>query len=245
MKRSNPVPEIVTPDHANLRLAVSKLRRSLRIWAALFGAAGLLTLWAVQGRLLMVVLPWLASAFLLAFGDQPAYLALAAVQWGLSLIILVPGIRATFGPDPLAYLTDSGVIENIALALVRVILMATAWNQFMFYRILYGTSKASGIDPSLPAIPEVIPNKSDRLAWSSPILGLLGVFIGLSVIPLRTDPLAIHALGLAYACSVFAIGLGVGATFSPTNRRGTALTGVCLGGTAFLMSLLVGRFIYA
>ncbi|NIS80878.1 MAG: hypothetical protein GTO14_11860 [Anaerolineales bacterium] len=233
----------VTPDDDNLLVAVGRLRRSLRVWAGLFAAAGFLTLWVVQGRLLVAALPWLVSAILLALGEQPAYLALAAVQWGLSLIILIPSMRTTFGPDPLAALTDSGVIENIALALVRVILMVTAWNQFMFYRMLYGTSQASGIDPRLPGIPEVIPNKSDLLARLSPLLGLFGALIGLSTLALRTNPLAMHALGLAYAFSIFAIGLGVGAAFSPTNRRGAALTGVGLGVTSFLMSLLIGRFI--
>lgn len=237
------LPSTLASDDPNLITAANRLRRILKIWALLFAAAGLLTLWAVGGRQPMAAVPWLVAAALLALGDQPIYLALTAVQWGLSLIVLIPGIQATFGPDPLAYLTNTGVIENIALALVRIILMVTAWNQFLFYRMLYGTSEATGIEQELPAIPEIIFNRSDRLALIARFLGMTAIPLALLAVALRGNTLAVHVVGMAYTCAVFSAGLGLGATFSPTNRRDAALTGLALGSGAFLITLVIGRII--
>jgi hypothetical protein len=47
--------------------------------------------------------------------------------------------------------------------------------------------------------------------------------------------------GAAYGAAVFAVGLGLGAAFVPTDRRGMALTGAVLGCLALLAALLVGR----
>jgi hypothetical protein len=224
-------------------MAVKRLRRILRIWAVLFAATGLLTLWAVGGRQPLAALPWLAAAVLLVRDNQPIYLALTAVQWGLSLIVLIPGIQAAFGPDPLAYLSNTGIIESIALALVRIIFMITAWNQFLFYRMLYGTSESTGIDNDLPVIPMVISNRSNRLALISRSLGTVGIPMALLALAFRGNTLAVHTLGLAYTCSVLAAGFGLGAAFSPTTRRDAALTGLALGSAAFLLTLVVGRVI--
>jgi hypothetical protein len=72
-------------------------------------------------------------------------------------------------------------------------------------------------------------------------VGVIGLILTFSAVPLREGPIAGHALATAYTLSVFAVGLGLGAAFSPTSRRSTALVGVALGMTTLVLALLVGR----
>lgn len=187
--------------------------------------------------------PWLVTALLLAIDQQPAYLALAAVQWALSLVALLPGARPPFGPDPLGLLLADSSVETIMLALVRVFLAAMLWNQFLFYRMLYGTASATGLDASLPPIPEVVRNRTDSLALWSRLLGPIGLLVCLASVALRTSGLGQLGLDVALAMATLAIGLALGAAFSPTTRRAAALTGLGLGGLAFLSILVASRLL--
>ena len=157
------------------------------------------------------------------------------------MILLVPGTSLALGVDPITQLLGGGPVEAVALAVVRLVLLVTAWNQFLFYRMLYGTEAAAGLDPSLAPIPTVIPNPSDRVAVWARLLGFLGLMAAVLAIPVADPRLRPNLLGAAYSGAVFAVGLGLGAAFVPTLRRGMALTGVVLGSLALLAALLVGR----
>lgn len=230
-------------DHPNLVEAARRLRRILQVWAVIFGGYGLLSLAVVPAKDFMAAAPWLASSLLLAFSRQPALLALAAVLWGVSIIVFIPGVDRLLGADALAVLLGGGTVELVAFVLARVLLGVTAWNQFLFYRMLYGTARASGLDPSQPRIPEVIPNKTNRFAWASRLLGSLSLVCALVGVPLSDSILTTTIFQAGYSLSVIANGFGLGAAFSPTDRRGAALTGVGLGLIAFVMILTAGRYV--
>jgi hypothetical protein len=228
-------------DHPNLRLAVGRLRRLQWVWAVLFAGLGGLALASSGFYQPFLPLTWIALAALLVTRPQPILLSLVAVAWGFSLLFLIPGVAQAVGTDPITRLLGGGTVEVAALAIVRVILLMTAWNQFLFYRLLYGTQGAHGLDPSLAPIPAVIANPSDRVAVWSRLLGFLGLMASLLSIPLAGATARGAMLGASYAGSVFAVGLGLGAAFVPTSRRAMALTGVFLGCLALLAALLVGR----
>jgi hypothetical protein len=104
--------------------------------------------------------------------------------------------------------------------------------------MLYGTAQASGLDPALPPVPEVIPNHSDRLALWSAALGALGLLAAWGGAALAPAAWTIGVRTLAVAAAAFALGLGLGAAFSPTRRRGAALAGAGLGALAFLSAFI-------
>lgn len=234
-------PSSAPVDHPNLRLALGRLRRLQWLWAALFAGLGALALASTGFAEPFLPLTWIVIAVLLVPRPQPITLSLVAVAWGFSLVFLVPGIAQTIGADPVTRLLGGGAVEIAALAIVRVIFLITAWNQFMFYRLLYGTRGADGLDPLLPPIPAVISNPSDRVAVWARLLGFLGLMAALISIPLSTAALRTAALGAPFAGAVFAVGLGLGAAFVPTTRRAMALTGVFLGCASLLAALLIGR----
>lgn len=236
-----PSPAMTTVDHPNLLLAIGRLRRMQWVWAVLFAGLGGLALASTGLDQPFLPLTWIAIAAILVAAPQPIYLSLVAVAWGFSLIFLIPGISQTIGADPITRLLGGGPVEVVALAVVRLVLLVTAWNQFIFYRLLYGTQGAAGLEPSLAPIPSVIPNPSDRVAVWARLVGFLGLMAAVAAIPLSSATLRVNLLGAAYGGAVFAVGLGLGAAFVPTDRRGMALTGAVLGCLALLAALLVGR----
>jgi hypothetical protein len=225
-------------------LAVGRLRRLERLWAVLFGALWALALASSGWRQPILPLVWIAIAFLLIIRTEPILLALVAAAWGLSMVFLVPGARLVLGGDPVLRLFSTGVVELLAMTIVRILLLVTAWNQFLLYRLLYGTEGGSGLDPSMPPIPTVLPNPSDRTAVLARLLGFLATMASLASVPLAGSPAGPSMLALAYGGSVFAVGLGLGSAFVPTHRRAMALWGVGLGCAALLALLLVGRALY-
>ncbi len=230
-------------ETANLATAVGRMQRSLWIWGGLFAAMGLLTLTQLRTTHPLAAVPWLLGAALLFVVRQPALLALVSVQWGLSLVVLIPGVGAAFGRDPLLAALTPAPIEAIGLSLVRVLLAVTAWNQFAFYRMLYGTAGASGLNPNLPPIPQVIPNQTDRLAWTSRLMAFGGLVAAPAAVAARSSGLSDEVLTLGLILATYAIGLGLGAVFSPTRQRSQALAGVGLGAIGFLGALAAGAFL--
>jgi hypothetical protein len=228
-------------DHPNLLLAVGRLRRTHWVWAVLFAGLGGLALGSSGIEQPFLPMTWITIAAIQVAGPQPIHLALVAVAWGFSLVFLVPGIPQSLGADPITRLLGGGPVETMALAVVRMLLLVMAWNQFLFYRLLYGTQHAAGLDPALPPIPAVVDNASDRVAVWARLLGFLGLMAAIAAIPLSGATVRANLLGAAYSGSVFAVGLGLGAAFVPTHRRGMALTGVALGCLSLLAALLVGR----
>lgn len=228
----------------NLKLAVSRLRRVLWGWAVLLAALGALHLTPLRSEplspSLLAAFPYLACAALLASGLQPSYLALVATVWGLSVILLVPSVGAVFGPDPLGVLLGASTLERIVIALVRILFMVTAWNQFLFYRMLYGSADFRGMAPPPPVIPPMVENRTDRMAEWSAMLGFLSVMTPILAMGLHGTGLSRPMLQGSLVLATFGLGAGLGAAFSPTNRRGTALRGMLLGGLGYLLTLAVG-----
>jgi hypothetical protein len=227
------------PEDPNLRQAALRMRRTLWIWAALAAGMGILSAAPAGGGALVPALGWLAAAALMALLPQPALLALNAALWALSLLAWIPGVGAALGNDPLTVLLQPGAFESLGLAVVRLLLAATAWNQFLFYRMLYGTGRAAGLDADLPPIPEVIRNLSNRLAVAARALGAAALAVASIswAAPLSLRPAGVQA-GVVLAS--FALGLGLGAAFSPTQRRAAALLGVGLAGIAIVVALAAG-----
>jgi len=240
------MPETLSPEAPNLRLAVGRLRRTLWVWAAMFAALAGLQWFALQRApdpvALIDALGLMLVALIIALDAQPVYLALVAVVWGTSLVRLVPGVAAVFSPDVLVALVGDSWPEQLAAAIVRLLLMVTAWNQFMLYRLLYGTAQFRGADPQAPLIPEVVPNRAPRLAFAGRWLAAAALALALGAIPLA-DPtargLALHA---ALVLATIALGLGVGAAFSPLPRRAPALQAAVIAAAAYLLALLVGAW---
>ncbi len=232
-------------DHPNLLLAVGRLRRLQWLWAVLFGALGGLALASTGLRQPLIPLTWITIAALLVIRPEPILLALVASAWGLSMVFLVPGVRLVLGGDPISRLFSAGALELAAMAVVRILLLVTAWNQFLFYRLLYGTEGAAGLDPSLAPIPAVLPNPSDRTAISARLLGFLALMASLASVPLAGAEAGLSFLAFAHGGSVLAIGLGLGSAFVRTRRRTMAVWGVGLGSAALLSALLIGKALYA
>ncbi|MEX0787349.1 MAG: hypothetical protein WD040_00980 [Anaerolineales bacterium] len=235
------MPKPLSLESPNLKEALTRLTRTLRVWAVLQGTTGLLTLYTNSNDHPFEAVPWLVAAALTVTGRQPAYLALVAFQWGISLASFLPGVRTVFGADPLVAPPDVGPVGIAGLALVRVLFLVTAWNQFMLYRLLYGTENASGLDPKMASIPEIVPNHTDTIALIARALGGIGLIATAAAVFLSGTGISGLTLGLARASAILAIGLGLGAAFSPTRRRGTALTGIGTGAAGFLLSLALGR----
>lgn len=240
------MPEILSPKAPNLRLAVGRLRRTLWVWAAMFAAlAGLqwfALLRAPDPVALVGALGLLLAALAMALDPQPAYLALVAVVWGVSLVRLVPGVAAVFGPDILVALIGNSWPEQLAAAIVRILLMITAWNQFMLYRLLYGTAEFGGGDPNAPIIPEVIPNRAPKLAAAGRLMASVALALAVAAIPLTDAGARVLALHLALVLATYGLGLGVGAAFSPMPRRGPAFQAAGIAAAAYLLALIVGAW---
>ncbi len=236
------MPEPLPADDPNLQLALRRMRRTLWVWAALLGGMGVLASSLVGREYPFLAVPWLAGAALLALSLQPAMLAVAALLWGLTLVHMLPGFATAFGPDPLIQALGSGPFETIGLAVVRLVLMVTAWNQFMFYRLLYGTAGMAGLDPDHRPIPPMVPNRSDLLAGTSLALGVLAVTTASTSIALLEKTVLLRAAQAALPVAVLGIALGLAAAFAPVRRRWIALLGVIVSVLGFLLTFGPGRF---
>jgi hypothetical protein len=237
------VPETLSIDNPNLQLARRRLQRTQWLWALLLAAMGSLAFGVLRPQHPLSFLPWVIAAIMLVVEPQPILLALVALIWALSLANLVPSVAAVLGPDPLSMLFDNGTLETLVLIFVRLVIVVTAMNQFLLYRMLYGTQKTQGLDDDLPYIPEVVANRADGYSRSAAILGLVSILVDISAIPLAALGYGTQALSLSLGCAIFAIGLGIGSSFSPTTRRSAALLGVGMGAAAYLVAIALGSMI--
>lgn len=238
-----PPKEPVPTDDPNLTLAVNRLRRTQFVWAILFGGMAVLAFISLRSAYPLAFLPWLIGATLLLVRIEPIYLAVVAVQWGISLITLIPGVSLLIGPDPLSFVFDSGLLEVLVLVGMRAIFVFTSFNQFLFYRLLYGSAEMSGVDEDLPPIPEVLPNRSNFYAGLARALGLFGMFLSILAATLLGGQWTNVALGVAITSGTYAMGFGLGSSFSPTERRNVALSGIGFGALGILMALILGRLL--
>jgi len=220
----------------NLLQAVNRLGRAQQVWGGLFLLFGLLTYLTVGTRHPLGGLSWIILGGLCFLGPQPLLLMAVAAQLGFSLLFPLPRIALLYGTDPLTAILGASAVEIAGILLVRLVLLFTAANQFFFYRLLYGTASATGLDPDLPPIPEMIPNQSDRYSALARWFGLTSLLTCGAAFGLRGPSLAGLALELAGVAGVLAVGLGLGAALSPTRMRGAALVGVAAGLFSYLVA---------
>lgn len=181
--------EPLPSDHPNLQQALRRPRRTQWVWAALAAGMAWIGFVLLRGANPVAFLPWLASAVLLAIDIQPAYLALAGVIWGLSLVGLLPGSRNIAGPDPLMTLIQPRGLEAFALGAVRVLLAMTAAAAGSLPLV------AGGLSFALP--PSEAGLASAQLAMAAAALAVgLGVGAAFSATGRRTAALLGTALGV-------------------------------------------------
>lgn len=222
-------PRPISPNHPNLQQALSRLRRIQYTWAALMFGMALLT---VLGGSPAIPIHWVAAAALLLLGPQPALLGMVAVLWGLSLLGLVPELNQALAIDPVGALFAVEPTEALALGFVRLVLLVMAWNQMMFYRMLYG---APAPQPELPDIPALVEKRTHRLAgWAQLALMAGGLVLLVELVGGMTPQLTSASFGLG----ALAVALSIGVAFSPTERRFAALATVLLGGMLFVLSVI-------
>ena len=228
------MPRALSPEHPNLVKAASRMRRILFAWATVSAGVGLLGLFTAPRT---VPVLWVGAALLLVLEQQPALLGMVAVSWSLSLLGLSTELNQALALDPVGLLFGGEVVGSLSLAFVRLVLALMAWNQFLFYRLLYGTQAMIGLSTGLPDIPEMIPNRTDRLvaySWFGITAGGLALLFSFTLAsPEGVQSLLTISLGLA----ALSIGLGIGVAFSPTHRRAAALASVALGSLMFLYSV--------
>ena len=231
------MPKTLSKKDPNLIEGVNRLKRAQRIWGLLLIGLGVLTEWVGAGNHPVAGLPLIAvGAFALVWAE-PAVLAAVAVAVAFSMAPTVNPRLTILGPDPLRLALAGSVIELAAIVLGKALIVLTAANQFMFYRFLYGTVRATGDEPEMDIIPEMVPNRTNGLARSARWMGLIGMALSLAGLLFAfTVPAAILTplLGeMGASLGVVAIGLGVGCAFSPTDERPAALTSLGLGLVAY------------
>ncbi|GMR11688.1 MAG: hypothetical protein BMS9Abin28_2526 [Anaerolineae bacterium] len=247
------MPQRLSPDHPNLQKAVSRLRRVLFAWAVLFAGMAVLTFLTSPG---VIPIQWMTGLALLILsaapdpthgggylGLQPALLGLVSITWALSLLGLVPAINQVFALDPIVLMFQAGLIESLALAFVRGILVLMAWNQLLFYRMLYGTRGTIGLEPGAPDIPEVVSNRTALLETYSRWAGIIGGGLILAAFLIPNSDLVLPLLSSSLGAGMVAVGLGVGVAFSPTDRRPAALASIMVGGIIFVVSMGSARLL--
>ncbi|MBI4769029.1 MAG: hypothetical protein HY784_01095 [Chloroflexi bacterium] len=220
----------------NLLGGVNRLGQAQQVWGGLFLLFGLLNYIEFGTRHPLTGLSWIILGGLCFAGPQPLLLMAVAVQMAFSLLLPLAQIALLFGPDPLASALGAGRVELAGMLLVRAVMLFTAANQFFFYRLLYGTAGADGLDPDLPAIPPMVPNRADRYAALARFCGLTSLLACGAAFGLARTGFWPLALELAGVSGVLAVGPGLGAALSPTRLRGAALLGTAAGLGGYLLA---------
>lgn len=233
------MPQKATSDHPNLTKLTERLRRTQWVWAGVFASMSWITLSVMGKEYPLAAAPWLIISALLILGKEPVYFALIAVQWGLSLLSMLPGLNRFIGPDPFSMIFMPSLVEGLTFSMVRILLLLIAWNQFLCYRILYGRARKAQHEKSLLELPEVIPNKATILAKIALTLAFLAILTIWGTIFLRSPKEIEYSTFFAYLSASFAIGLGAGALFSPNKHRSMAGASVGLGSFAIVSILVV------
>jgi hypothetical protein len=227
------MPKTLSPDDPNLLKAVQRLTRSQYVWAALFVALGLAIQLTAAPQHLFSGLPFVAVGFACFLWRDPALLAAVAVLWALSAVPTLNPKISLLGPDPLPLIASFGWFESAALLLGRFLLAYMAVSQFLPFRFLYGSERAASDDPDQPIIPAMIPNRANVIARWARVLGVVGLISAVVASLLSLESLSRAAAEFGGGLAAVAIGLGLGAAFSPTDERPAALLGAGLGALGY------------
>lgn len=240
------MPKPLSKTDPHLLTAVGRLERTQRTNAFILIAFGLLTqAVAISGDVLHPVagLPFIAiGAFCWLWGD-PALLATAAVLFAFSILPSVNPALTLLGPDPIVTLTGIAGWELVIVVGVKVVLAFMSFQQFFMFRLLYGTERMTSAEAGLALIPSMVTNRTDvyaRWARTAAIVALAATLIALGAT--FVDPTAFATRGLAElggALGAVALGLGLGAAFSPTNERRAAVLAMGAGLAGYIVAAFV------
>lgn len=233
------MPKTLPLDDPNLLKAVERMRRSQNIWAVVLIALGAFTQYIAAPNHLVAGLPMIVLGAACWRWKDPTLLAGVATLFTLSAFGALNPQVGILGPDPIPLVTDLSLPELAALALARLLLAYVALNQFLVARLLYGTERATTDDPNLPIIPGLVPNRTDSAAkWARSLalagVGCLSVALVLAAVNLAAPRITRALAEVGGSVGALAIGLGLGAAFSPTDERLVALWGAGLGLVAYL-----------
>lgn len=240
------MPKTLSKTDVHLSEAVQRLNRTQKTTGGILIAYGLITqVVGLTGASLHPVggLPFIAIGFFCLVWGDPALLAAAAVLFAFSILPSAAPALSLLGPDPLVQLTGMVGLELLISMGVKGVLAFTAIQQFLLFRLLYGTEQATSDDTDLAIIPPMVPNRSDRLArWARSAALIAVACAGAALGFLLFSPGALStriAAELAGALASVAIGLGLGAAFSPTQARPAALLGLGVGLLSYLTAAYV------
>jgi len=237
------MPKTLSKTDPHLLTAVNRLARTQTIWGWLLIGLGVLTTLAAGLEHPVAGMPFIAIGILCLRWGDPALLATVATLIALSIVSTINPRATLLGPDPLTRLMGLSAIEISVLVIGKILIVATATNQFFFYRLLYGTEHATSDEPNLDVIPPLVPNRTNGLARWGRWLALIGGLGAISALLLaQLDPSVVLVRSLAEAggsLGAVAAGLGLGAAFSPTDERSAALLGVSVGLIAYFMAVWI------
>lgn len=228
--------KVLAKTDPHLLDAVGRHNRTQKTTGAILIAFGLLaqfvgislpTLHPVAG------LPFIAiGAFCVWWGD-PALLAAAAVLFALAILPTVNPALTLPGPDPLVALTGMDGWELVIVVGVKAVLAFSTIQQFFLFRLLYGTERMTSDAADLDLIPPLVKNRTDiyaRWARSAGLAAAVLAVVGVGFLVVDPQALGTRILAeLASALGAAALGLGLGAAFSPTDERPAAVVGMAAG----------------
>lgn len=234
------MPKTLSASDPTLRASVGRLQRTQRVWGILLLALGVLTFGQHYQNHPIAGLPFIIIGLLCLVWGDPFLLAPVGLLMAFSIVPTISPNLPLFGPDPLRQMFQLSGIELVGLIIGKILIVVTAFNHFSFYRFLYGTARASLDDPSLPVIPELVPNRTNRYArWAQWLggLGLAGSALALVLAFVERTAYTPYILAeLGGSLGGLALGVGFGVAFSPTDERPTALRGALMGLLAYVVA---------
>jgi hypothetical protein len=188
-------------------------------------------------------LPFIAIGLFCWLWGDPALLAATAVLFAVSIVPSVnPGL-SLLGPDPVVALTGIAGWELVIVVGVKAVLAFMSIQQFFMFRLLYGTERMMSTEANLALIPPMVTNRTDayaRWARAAAIVAAVAAVTGLGATFVDPTAFATRVLAeLGGALGAVAVGLGLGAAFSPTDERRAAVVGMGVGLASYIVAAIV------
>jgi hypothetical protein len=241
-----PKAKTLPANDPKLQDAVGRHKRTQQVNGWILIGYGLLTqVIAVSGEPLHPVagLPFIAIGFFCLVWGDPALLAATGMLFAFAIVPTVNPAIPLLGPDPIVRMAGLSGWEVAIIVIVKAVLAFTSMQQFFLFRLLYGTERMVSDEPNLALIPPLVTNRTDIYArWSRSAGIAAAALAALTVGFVLVDPQALATrflAELAGALGATALGLGVGAAFSPTDERPAALLGMGAGAAAYLVTAAV------
>lgn len=241
-----PKAKTLPADDPKLLDAVGRHKRTQQVngWI-LIGYGLLMQIVAISAEPLHPVagLPFIAIGFFCLVWGDPALLATTGVLFACAIVPTVNPAITLLGPDPIVRMAGLTGWEVAIIVIVKAALAFTAMQQFFLFRLLYGTERMVSDEPNLAVIPPLVTNRTDAYArWSRSTGVAAALLAALAVGFVVVDPAAVatrFTAELAGALGTTAVGLGLGAAFSPTDERPAAVLGMGAGAAGYLATAAV------